>query len=270
MLTTCSDIFVAISNQIIICHIHIHMTFSEMLKDEIQSKLNYLCYFLTFLIHILLLLFFDIWCANIVSFYRTVRSAATALLNYWTDVYNKKSGFQHRPKLCLLTATSVFVFLYIQSTSIPQICTNSSKLSVHINLLLYIFCVIRRVLAQHVCICYLAEGQTVFVLIFVFDLKIIQRFALWWSLAQGTQQLDVASRQETMATIELAMVPIVIHFASQDDDVTLGKLEVAWFLAFIGVDGFTTRQRWDILKNTHKKCFLIIVKTTNTILPFSR
>lgn len=103
-----------------------------------------------------------------------------------------------------------------------------------------------------VCVCYLAEGQTVFILVFVFDLKVIQCFALGWSLAQGTQQLDVTSRQETMATIELAMVPVVIHFASQDDDVTLGKLEIAWFLAFVGIEGFTARQCWDILKNINK------------------
>ena len=69
--------------------------------------------------------------------------------------------------------------------------------------------------------CYLTEGQTVFILVFVFDFKVVQCFALGWSLAQGTQQLDVTSGQKTMATVELAMVPVVIHFATQDDDVTL-------------------------------------------------
>lgn len=99
--------------------------------------------------------------------------------------------------------------------------------------------------------CYLAEGQTVFILVFIFDLKVVQCFALGWGLAQRTQQLDVTSGQETMATVELAMVPVVIDFASQDDDVTLGKLEVTRFFSFVGVEGFTTRQRWDILKHTH-------------------
>lgn len=99
------------------------------------------------------------------------------------------------------------------------------------------------------CVCYLAEGQTVFILVFIFDLKVVQCFALGWSLAQGTQQLDVAGGQETMATVELAVVPVVIHLASQDDDVTLGKLEVAWFFSFVGVEGFTARQRWDVLKS---------------------
>lgn len=131
--------------------------------------------------------------------------------------------------------------------------------SAHIFMLLYLFCaqhknsVIQRVCVQRtcMCMCYLAESQTVFILVFVFDLKVIQRFSLGWSLTQGTQQLDVTSRQETMATIELAMVPVVIYFASQDDDVTFGKLEIAWFLAFVGVEGFTARQSWDILKNTN-------------------
>lgn len=90
-------------------------------------------------------------------------------------------------------------------------------------------------------VCYLAESQAVFILVLVFDLKVIQRFALGWSLAQGTQQLDVTSRQETMTTIELAVVPVVIHLASQDDDVTFGKLEVARFLALIRIEGFATR-----------------------------
>lgn len=105
-----------------------------------------------------------------------------------------------------------------------------------------------------VCVFYLAEGQAVFILVFIFDLKVIQCFALGWSLAQRTQQLDVTRRQETMATVELAVVPVVIHLASQDDDVTLGKLEITWFFSFIGVEGFTTRQRWDILKNIHIQC----------------
>lgn len=103
----------------------------------------------------------------------------------------------------------------------------------------------------YVCVCYLAEGQTVFILVFIFDLKVVQCFALGWSLAQRTQQLDVTSGQETMATVELAMVPVVIHFATQDDDVTLGKLEVTWFFSFVRVEGFTARQRRDILKNMH-------------------
>lgn len=110
------------------------------------------------------------------------------------------------------------------------------------------------------CVCYLAEGQTVFVLVFIFDLKVVQCFALGWSLAQGTQQLDVTSGQETMATVELAMVPVVVHLASQDDDVTLGKLEIAWFFSFVGVEGFTARQCWDILKNTHIQTLTVETK----------
>lgn len=94
---------------------------------------------------------------------------------------------------------------------------------------------------RRVCMCvhgvsvydYLAEGQTVFILVFIFDLKVVQCFALGGSLAQRTQQLDVTGRQETVAAVELAVVPVVVHLASQDDDVTLGEFEVAWFFSFI-------------------------------------
>ena len=105
------------------------------------------------------------------------------------------------------------------------------------------------------CLCvyrlrYLAEGQAVFILVFVFHLKVVQRLALGWRLAQGTQQLDVTRGQETVATAELAVVPVVVHLASQDDDVALGKLEVAWFFSLVGVEGLPARQRRDVLKNT--------------------
>lgn len=43
-------------------------------------------------------------------------------------------------------------------------------------------------------VCYLAEGQAVFILVLVFDLKVVQCFALRWRLTQRTQQLDVARR----------------------------------------------------------------------------
>lgn len=105
---------------------------------------------------------------------------------------------------------------------------------------------LRRVCAQRVC--YLAEGQTVFVLVFVFDLKVVQCFALRRGLAQRTQQLDVTRRQETMATVELTVVPVVVHLAAQDDDVTLGEVEIAGFFSLVGVEGLTARQRWDVLK----------------------
>lgn len=89
--------------------------------------------------------------------------------------------------------------------------------------------------------CYLAEGQTVLILVLIFNLKVVQCFALGWRLAQWAQQLDVTRRQETMATVEFAMVPVVIHLASQNDDVALGKLKIAWFFSFVGVEGFPAR-----------------------------
>lgn len=102
-----------------------------------------------------------------------------------------------------------------------------------------------------VCVCshrYLAEGQTILILVLVFDLKVVQRFALRRRLAQRTQQLDVAGGQEAVAAVELAVVPVVVHFASQDDDVTLGELEVARLFAFVRVEGFAAGQRRDVLE----------------------
>lgn len=96
---------------------------------------------------------------------------------------------------------------------------------------------------------YLAEGQAVFILVLVFDLKVVQRFALRWRLTQRTQQLDVTCRQETVAAVELAVVPVVVHLASQDDDVALGKLEIARFFSLVGVEGFSAGQGGDILEN---------------------
>lgn len=98
------------------------------------------------------------------------------------------------------------------------------------------------------CVCYLAEGQTVFILVFVFDLKVVECFALGWSLAQGTQKLDVTRRQETMAAIELAVIPVVIHLTTQDDDIAFGELQISGFFPLIGVEGFTTRQCRDVLQ----------------------
>lgn len=100
--------------------------------------------------------------------------------------------------------------------------------------------------------CYLAEGQTILILVLVFDLKVVQRFALRRRLAQRTQQLDVAGGQEAVAAVELAVVPVVVHFASQDDDVTLGELQVAWLFAFVRVEGFAAGQRRDVLEGSEE------------------
>lgn len=94
---------------------------------------------------------------------------------------------------------------------------------------------------------YLAKGQTILILVLVFDLKVVQRFALRRRLAQRTQQLDVTGGQEAVAAVQLAVVPVVVHFASQDDDVTLGELQVARLFALVGVEGFAAGQCWDVL-----------------------
>lgn len=98
-------------------------------------------------------------------------------------------------------------------------------------------------------VCYLAEGQTVFILVLVFDLKVVQRFALRWRLTQRTQQLDVTRWQEAVAAVELAVVPVIVYLASQDDDVTLGKLEVARLFSLVGVEGLAAGQGRDALEN---------------------
>ena len=94
---------------------------------------------------------------------------------------------------------------------------------------------------------YLAERQAVLVLVLVFDLKVVQGLALRWGLAEGPQQQDVAGRQEAVAAVELAVVPVVVHLASQDDDVALGELQVAGLLALVGVEGLAARQRRNVL-----------------------
>lgn len=97
-------------------------------------------------------------------------------------------------------------------------------------------------------VCHLAECEAVFILVFVFDLKVVQRLALGRSLAQRPQQLDVTGGQEPVATVQLPVVPVVVHLASQDDDVTLGELQIARLLALVRVERFAARQRRDILK----------------------
>lgn len=84
---------------------------------------------------------------------------------------------------------------------------------------------------------YLSEGQTIFVLVSVLHLKIIQGFALGQSLWQGPDTLDVAGREEAMSPLQLPMVPVLIHLTSQDDDVPFVELEVTGFFALIAVEG---------------------------------
>lgn len=45
-----------------------------------------------------------------------------------------------------------------------------------------------------------------------------------------------------MDSTHLPVEPVLIHLATQDDDVTLAELEVSRFLAIIVVEGFCTRE----------------------------
>lgn len=98
---------------------------------------------------------------------------------------------------------------------------------------------------------YLGEGQTVLVLVLVLHLKIIQGFALGRGRWQGPEALHVAGRQEAMCTMQLAMEPVLVHPASQDDDVALVELEVTRFFPFVTVEGFAVGKLGRILKAKH-------------------
>lgn len=99
---------------------------------------------------------------------------------------------------------------------------------------------------------YLCKGEAVFVLLFVLHLEVVERFPLRWRLRQRPDALHVAGRQEPVAAIQLSMVPVLIHFPSQDDDVTLVELEVAGLFALVAVERLTTGQLRDVLQRTQQ------------------
>lgn len=98
---------------------------------------------------------------------------------------------------------------------------------------------------------YLGEGQTVLVLVLVLHLEIIQGFALGRGRRQGPEALHIAGGQEAMCTVQLPVEPVLVHPASQDDDVTLVELEVTRFFPFVTVEGFAVGKLGRILKAKH-------------------
>lgn len=90
---------------------------------------------------------------------------------------------------------------------------------------------------------YLGEGQAVLVCLLVFELKVIQSFALRWWLWQRFNDLDKVGGEEAMNSTHLPVVPVLVHLPAQDDNVTLAKLEVSWFLAIIVVERLGT---WEL------------------------
>lgn len=89
---------------------------------------------------------------------------------------------------------------------------------------------------------HLGEGQAVLVCLLVFELKVIESFALRWWLRQRFDDLDKVGGEEAVDSTHLPVVPVLIHLPAQDDNVTLAKLEVSWFLAIIVVERLGTRE----------------------------
>lgn len=82
---------------------------------------------------------------------------------------------------------------------------------------------------------HLGEGQTVLVCLLVFELKVIQSFALRRRLRQRLDDLDKVGGEEAVKAAHLPVVPVLIHLPAQDDNVALAELEVTWFLSVIVV-----------------------------------
>lgn len=95
---------------------------------------------------------------------------------------------------------------------------------------------------------HLSEGQAVLVCLLVFELKVVQSFALRRRLRQRLDDLDKVGGEEAVDSAHLAMVPVLVHLPAQDDDVTLAELEVSGFLAVIVVERFGTWELWYTLK----------------------
>lgn len=99
-----------------------------------------------------------------------------------------------------------------------------------------------RTVGVAVLLCYLGEGQAVLVCLLVFELKVIESFALRWWLWQRLDDLDKVGGEEAMDSTHLPVVPVLVHLPAQDDNVTLAELEVSRFLAIVVVEGFGTRE----------------------------
>lgn len=95
---------------------------------------------------------------------------------------------------------------------------------------------------------HLGEGQTVLVRLLVFKLKVIQGFALRWWLWQRLDDLNKVGGEKAVDATHLAVIPVLIHLPPKNNNVTLAKLEVSWFLAIIVVERFGTGELRDTLK----------------------
>lgn len=97
--------------------------------------------------------------------------------------------------------------------------------------------------------CYLGEGETVLIRLLVFELKVIQSFALRRGLWQWFDDLHKVGGEKAVNSTHLPVVPVLVHLPAQDDDVTLAKLEISWFLAIVVVECLGTWELGDSLWN---------------------
>lgn len=92
------------------------------------------------------------------------------------------------------------------------------------------------------CDAYLGERQAVLVCLLVFELKVVQSLALRRRLWQRLDDLDKVRGEEAMDPSHFAVEPVLVHLASQNDDVAFAELEVSWFLAIVVVKSFGARE----------------------------
>lgn len=106
----------------------------------------------------------------------------------------------------------------------------------------------RRTAAERLRRSHLTEGQAVLVGLFVFQLEVVQSFALRRRLRQRLDDLDEVSGEEAVDSAHLTVVPVFIHLPAQDDDVALAEFEVSRFLAVIVVQRLGTGKLGHSLK----------------------
>lgn len=87
---------------------------------------------------------------------------------------------------------------------------------------------------------HLGEGQAVLVRLLVFELEVVQGFALGRRLWQRLDDLDEVGGEEAVDSAHLPVVPVLVHLPAQDDDVALAELEVSRFLAIVVVERLGT------------------------------
>lgn len=103
--------------------------------------------------------------------------------------------------------------------------------------------------------CYLGEWEAVLVRLLVFELKVVQSFALRRRLRQGLDHLHEVGGEKAVNSAHLPVVPVLVHLPAQDDDVTLAKLEVSWFFAIVVVERLGTRELGYALDKRHVQAF---------------